>query len=279
MLGKLGGAALGIGGGAAGAAIGGMFARKADSRADSYSRGQFDHQMKAYQTMGLTPQEIVGAPSSAGGQGTTGSFGNMFDAGPLMQQRQMEYDAEQRGLDRKNALDIAEIQYGTGSPADRTADAAISRVGLEKMRLEFEQMHKNREFKIALERHKREQSTKSADFLIFMALLTMGPDNLRTSVVAVQLRKLGYEILDEKGELIPEKEFNKIMQMLRKESSSTYREIMGTLTAAFDLQGAVDLPQSKQPLGDFHKLDKFKLRDKVLGNKNRYNPGTPIPLQ
>lgn len=227
--------------------------------------------------MGLTPQEIVGSAGMGGGQGTTGSFGNMFDQGPLMQQRQMEYDAEQKALDRKLALDVAEIQYGEGSPADRTADATMTKVAQDKMRLEFEQMHKNREFKIALERHKREQTTKSADFLIFMSLLTMGPDNLRTSVVAVQLKKKGYEILDENGKLIPEKDFMNIMSMLRKESSSTYREIMGGLNAAFDMQGAVDLPESRKDRDWSPK--KGPLYDSVLGNKNKYTPGTPIPLQ
>ena len=227
--------------------------------------------------MGLTPQEIVGSAGMGSGQGTTGSFGNMFDQGPLMQQRQMEYDAEQKALDRKLALDVAEIQYGEGSPADRTADATMTKVQQDKMRLEFEQMHKTREFKIALERHKREQTTKSADFLIFMKLLGMGPDNLRTSVVAVQLKKLGHEILDDKGKLIPEKQFMQIMGMLRKESSSTYREILGALNAAYDLQGAVDLPESRKDRD--YSPKKGSLYDSVLGNKNTYTPGTPIPLK
>ena len=228
--------------------------------------------------MGLTPQEIVGAPSGSSGQGTTAQFGNMFEAGPLMQQREMEYQAEQRALDRQNALDIAEIQYGEGSPADRTAEASMTKVAQDKMRLEFEQMHKTREFKIALERHKREQTTKSADFLIFMKLLGMGPDNLRTSVVAVQLKKLGHEILDENGKLIPEKEFMQIMGMLRKESSTTYREILGALNAAYDLQGAIDLPKADdRPMSKYDRAP--NLRESVLGNKNTYTPGTPIKLK
>ena len=69
----------------------------------------------------------------------------------------------------------------------------------------------------------------------------MGPDNLRTSVVAVQLKKQGYEILNEKGELIPEKDFMKIMNLLRTESSSTYREIFGAITAGEDVEKKLNL--------------------------------------
>ena len=227
--------------------------------------------------MGLTPQEIVGSASMGSGQGTTASFGNFFEQGPLMQQAQFAYEAEQRALDRQNALDIADIQFGKGSPADRTADAAMTKVQIDKMRLEFEQMHKTREYKIALERHKREQTTKSADFLIFMKLLGMGPDNLRTSVVAVQLKKMGYEILNEKGELIPEDEFMKIMNMLRTESSSTYREVMGALMAAEDLGTKfIDVP-GKVWDGLKNSIQINKTGN--LGNGNKYTPGTPIPLQ
>ena len=228
--------------------------------------------------MGLTPQEIVGSASMGSGQGTTGSFGNFFNQGPLMQQAQMAYEAEQKALDRKNALDIAEIQFGAGSPADRTADAALTKVQQDKIRLEFEQMHKNRQFKMALEAHKRDMTTKSADFLLYKAMLSMGPDNLRTSALANQLSKKGVNVLDPNGKPIPEKEFMQIMSRLRMEGSTTYREVMGTLKAAFDIQGAVDLP--KNTLGDMSKLDRApKLRESVLGNKNTYTPGTPIPLK
>ena len=116
---------VGVAGSAAGAAIGNQFAKSADSRANSYTLGQFDHQIDTYTSMGLTPQEIVGSAGMGGGQGTTAQFGNMFEAGPLMQEKQMEYDAEQKALDRQNALDIAEIQYGEGSPADRTANTCL----------------------------------------------------------------------------------------------------------------------------------------------------------
>ena len=229
--------------------------------------------------MGLTPQEIVGSAGMGGGQGTTAQFGNMFEAGPLMQEKQMEYDAEQKALDRQNALDIAEIQYGEGSPADRTADATITKTQQDLMRLQFEQVHKTREFKIALERHKREQTTKSADFLIFMKLLGMGPDNLRTSVVAVQLRKKGYEILNEKGELIPEKDFMEIMNLLRTESSSTYREIFGAITAGEDIEGKFNLRDAPGKVWDALKDSVRVERTGTLGNKNKYIPGTPIPLK
>ena len=227
--------------------------------------------------MGLTPQEIVGSAGMGGGQGTTASFGNFFEQGPLMQQAQIAFEAEQKALDRQNALDLAEIQFGKGSPADRTADAALTKVQQDKIRLEFEQMHKTREFKIALERHKREMTTMSADFLLYKAMLSMGPDNLRTSALANQLQKQGLDILDPNGKPIPEKRFMKIMSQLRMEGSSTYREIMGTLKAAFDLQGAVDLPESRKDRDYAPK--KGALYESVLGNKNKYTPGTPIPLQ
>ena len=247
---KLGNFALGAAGKAAGAFLGAKFAKKGDDRAFGSGKRMFDYQNQQYQDMGLTPQEMVGAPGTGGGQGTTANFGNQFEMQPLIQSQQLAFEAEQKALDRKNALDIAHIQYGEGSPADRTADATMTKVQQDKMRLEFEQMHKTREFKIALERHQREQTTQSADFLIFMKLLGMGPDNLRTSVVAVQLKKQGYEILNEKGELIPEKDFMKIMNLLRTESSSTYREIFGAITAGEDVEKKLNLRDAPKKVWD-----------------------------
>ena len=224
--------------------------------------------------MGLTPQEIVGAPSGSSGQGTTAQFGNMFDAGPLMQQKQMEYDATQKALDRQNALDIAEIQYGTGSPADRTADAATVKVGLEKDKLLFDQMHTNRDFKRALEVHKREQTTKSADFLIYMAMLNMSPKNLRTSYIANRLRKQGKDILDPNGKLLPEDEATKILQDMGKEDSTFYPETLGILGAVPIIGDAIGDGASKfwQGLKDSVQIKNIDPGKGALGNKEKYTP-------
>ena len=130
---SLGNFALGAAGNIGGAMLGNKYAKKADKRAFKHGKQMFDYQNQQYQAMGLTPQEIVGAPGASGGQGTTANFGNQFEMQPLIQGQQLAFEAEQKALDRQNALDIANIQYGEGSPADRAADATMTKVQQDKI--------------------------------------------------------------------------------------------------------------------------------------------------
>lgn len=241
-VGNLAGSVLGIG-----------IRRKVDQH---FERDTMRHRYKTMRGLGFTHTEM------AGGAGTS-TLGN----GPQLAQEQTL--GQQAALQRRQHAheqtlkdkDVAVATAGQGvtrrgqdiEDRVRTEANAIARAASQNLdaRERSRISREWQEYRIARERGDREAVTQSAAFILHRALLGMGPENLRASFLAIQFKQEGIDLVSPEGQLISQEDLRRVLNELRAEGSTLYRELTGVGAAVDQIVEQMttgesyDIPQQK----------------------------------
>lgn len=223
---KAGGAAIakGLGGlalGAAGTKLGNMFAQQ-----------QYEDQFGFLRSQGLTPTEIAGGGSSGGSPGNPGAtLGNNYTE-MARTMIQMQYDADQREKDRQ----VMREQQATQLEAAQTAANAslgstAMQVGLGRERLGFDRKAYE---ETTLPKAINDVITSSPEFVMRRLLLSMGQENLMTSMRAINS---GIDLNDPKT--ITAGKVRELARFIAGSQSAVFREAMGGVILAEEARGTV----------------------------------------
>ena len=178
--------------------------------------------LKHMQSMGLTPQEIMG--SGVGGAGATGgqTFGNMNS---LAQAELQQEEKKKKAQEIQRDYDVANIN------ADAIRDVAKIQTGQQDKALQVQKGKIANEIaiaweKLSLDKQKWDIQKQTADpaFIIYKTALTMGTENLIVSGLYNYLKNIGYDILDPNGK-ISYKHIRIILDGLQAERARTNPEV------------------------------------------------------
>lgn len=243
---KLGGAA-GIGAAAAKGLGGLALGAGASHLGNKLDQMAYEDRFSFLQEQGLTPTEIAGGGSGPGGPtGSGATLGN--SAGQLaVQAAQQAYDAEQRQKDRDTAergQDASMIN--TERAAQASEYAAATAAGTAANRLELDRQRFDR---VELPQAVNRIITESPQFVMQRLLLTMGQDNLMTSMRAINS---GIDLND--PSTITADKVRELSRYIAAQDSTVFREAMGA---------AVTADHGREFLGNQTQ----RRMDEILGNE------------
>lgn len=208
---------------------------------------------------GTTPWERLGTPAASGGQtipagSPAGTIGPMFQAAVQGQiaKTQMQTQLKTARMSQQTEIgkamiaaaaqrDVAGMHAGerryqtdmetmTRVEANRIQDMAIRNLDSrerEKIRIQWKQ------YQIAREKGDREAETQSAAFILHRQLLSMGPENVRASFLALTMKQqYGVDLVSPDGKLPSQGIIEKILDKLRAEGSYLYKEFSALMTAS-----------------------------------------------
>lgn len=205
--------------------------------------------------LGLTPSEISGSPAFAPGGPSGGSFGNgarinestAASAAKAMElgrtraetaKTAAQLQTQERIADKQieGQVRVAEIQ---NEPRHKQADVAQQTADINKFKAEWQQRHDSERLANETARADREaekfgleKETFTPAFILHRDALRMGPDNLRASALYNMLKGQGVDILARDGKPVPPAQMAKILDRLRAENSSFWREFLGAMGIA-----------------------------------------------
>lgn len=239
-----------------------------------FDRDDLKHRYGTMRGLGFTHGEMAGGAGTA----TLGNGPQLAQQERLGVEREMQerqHAHEQRLKDKDVA--VATAGQGVtrrGQDIDETLRAeanAISRAAYqnldarERSRIEREWQT----FRIARERGDREAVTQSASFILHRALLGMGPENLRASFLAIQFKQEGIDLVSPDGQVISKADLKRVLDKLRAEGSTLYRELTGIGAAVDSIAegitgpGAPDIPQQKGLGRSLHEREN-EMFDKLM---------------
>ena len=187
---------------------------------------------------GATLPEALGVGGGSNPQGPTAMLGNgpQQAAGRAMMANQ-RFQLTMQERDLKTRLQIAGMQYGEGSPAAVSAEAATQQaaVALERVNLQGVDVDTRRRaqaLKEVMAEVQREVLTNQAatshpEFVIYKLALAMGPENLRTSALYNMMRQGGLDVLSKENQNLSPEEWTKALHTLRAEGSHILKEATG----------------------------------------------------
>lgn len=184
----------------------------------------YQDQYAFLQSQGLTPQEIAGGGGFTG-QPTSGAVLGNNVAQQALQASQQAYDAEQRDLDRQvmERGQDASIINTERSAAATEASAAMA-AGTAANRLAFDRMSYE---ETTLPKAINDIITSSPEFVMKRLLLTMGEDNLMTSMRAIDS---GID-LNDPSTITPAK-VRELARYIAAQNSRIFTEAMGAAVTA-----------------------------------------------
>lgn len=226
-LGKIAGSVLGMG-----------IRRKVDQH---FERDDLKHRYKTMRGLGFTHSEMAGGA----GTSTLGNGPQLAQDAQLGVQRSMQraQHAHEQRLKDKDVMvatqgqgvtmrgqDIEERLRADANAIAREASRNLDERERSRVRREWQQ------YRIARERGDREAVTQSAAFILHRALLGMGPENLRAFFLAIQFKQEGIDLVSPEGQVIGQADLKRVLDKLRAEGSTLYRELTG-IGAAVDAIG------------------------------------------
>ena len=205
------------------------------------------------ESLGLTPNEIVGSPAMSAGGAGGGSFGNAAQIGESLERRMAER-ADYRRLRSEEKKVAAELQTRKDIAqigAQATVDAAgisaapgHARVSVEQARNEWQQTHDQERVAILKRQADREadkyniqRETFEPAFVLYKTAMGMSAANMRATAIYAWLRDQGLDILKRDGKPIDPIKMAEIIERMGSEDSTFLRELRGLLFGAEVVEG------------------------------------------
>ena len=211
-------------------AIGGHFSRKQGRYNEKLRRQHYGF----LRGQGLTPQEIMGGGGgSSGGGGGAAVLGNGDAISDQLQRSMMERNVQLSAAtqikvaetQRQTALDVAEMQYGEGSPSRMTAEAAWKNATTNEKQLAVNRVQAviaNNRLRLDTEKWNAVSWQQTQAYKLFELMAKMGPENVLAQVYMNQFERItGKSPFLPGGEPLTEEEFVSLVGTLMKGSAAS----------------------------------------------------------